>query len=123
MNMMSAPPPVDGAADPAATIPLGSEADTAAAARILFPHLERGQRIDAPALRHAMETAFGASDASGAWIWKTAYDACEAATVLFPRKFGKVLTPRVMLRFRDRALSCGRLTAFTQHSVSAREVS
>jgi hypothetical protein len=25
-----------------------------------------------------METAFGASDATGAWDWKTAYDACEA---------------------------------------------
>ena len=32
--------------------------------------------------------AFGASDADGAWDWKTAYDACEAATVLFLRKFG-----------------------------------
>ncbi|MDI6025958.1 strawberry notch family protein [Corticibacterium sp. UT-5YL-CI-8] len=91
MNMMSAPV----AADAAATIPHGSEADIAAAilaaAQILLPHLERGQRIDAPALRHAMETAFGASDASGAWTWKTAYEACEAATVLFLRKFGKAL--------------------------------
>jgi hypothetical protein len=38
-----------------------------------------------------MEAAFGASDASGAWDWKTAYDACEAATVLFLRKYGKAL--------------------------------
>jgi predicted RNA methylase len=38
-----------------------------------------------------MEHAFGGSDASGAWDWKTAYDACEAATVLFLRKFGKAL--------------------------------
>ena len=38
-----------------------------------------------------METAFGASDAAGAWDWKTAYDACEAATVLFLRKYGKAL--------------------------------
>ena len=41
-----------------------------------------------------MEAAFGASDASGAWDWKTAYDACEAATVLFLRKYGKALFRR-----------------------------
>jgi predicted RNA methylase len=70
-------------ADPAARI--------IAAARIILPDLERGHRIDAAMLRTAMETAFGASDASGAWDWKTAYDACEAATVLFLRKFGPAL--------------------------------
>ncbi len=62
-----------------------------AAAQQLLPHLERGQRVDAAILRAAMEAAFGASDASGAWDWKTAYDACEAATVLFLRKYGKAL--------------------------------
>ncbi len=61
------------------------------AARLLLPHLEQGRRIDAPILRAAMESAFGAADTSGAWDWKTAYDACEAATVLFLRKFGKAL--------------------------------
>ena len=35
-----------------------------------------------------MEAAFGASDAEGAWVWKHAYEACEAAQVLFLRKFG-----------------------------------
>ena len=44
-----------------------------------------------PTLRAAMEAAFGASDAAGAWDWKLAYDACEAATVLFLRKYGKAL--------------------------------
>jgi hypothetical protein len=58
---------------------------------ILLPHLERGQRVDAATLRSAMETAFGASDATGAWDWKSAYEACEAATVLFLRKYGKAL--------------------------------
>jgi predicted RNA methylase len=91
MNMM----PATVAANAAAPIPLASEPGTAAAilaaAQLLLPHLERGQRIDAPALRHAMETAFGGSDAAGAWNWKTAYEACEAATVLFLRKFGKAL--------------------------------
>jgi predicted RNA methylase len=41
-----------------------------------------------------MENAFGASDADGAWDWKTAYDACEAATVLFLRKFGPAMRAR-----------------------------
>ena len=71
------------ATDPAAAI--------LAAARQILPHLERGQRVDAKILRSAMEVAFGASDASGAWDWKMAYDACEAATVLFLRKYGKAM--------------------------------
>jgi hypothetical protein len=58
------------------------------AARQLLIDLEQGRRIDAAVLRNAMEAAFGASDTTGAWIWKTAYDACEAATVLFPRRYG-----------------------------------
>jgi hypothetical protein len=61
------------------------------AAQLLLPDLERGRRVDADVLRSAMESAFGASDATGAWDWKTAYDACEAATVLFLRKYGKAL--------------------------------
>jgi predicted RNA methylase len=61
------------------------------AARQLLTDLERGRRIDASVLRSAMEAAFGASDAAGAWNWKTAYDVCEAATVLFLRKFGPAI--------------------------------
>lgn len=64
------------------------------AAHLLLSHLERGGRIDAVVLRAAMERAFGGSDAVGAWNWKTAYDACEAATVLFMRKFGPVIRVR-----------------------------
>jgi hypothetical protein len=64
------------------------------AAHLLLPDLERGGRIDAVALRAAMEHAFGGSDAAGAWDWKTAYDACEAATILFLRKFGPVIRAR-----------------------------
>ncbi|OYX68462.1 MAG: methylase, partial [Rhizobiales bacterium 32-66-11] len=91
MNMISTP------AAASATAPLSLVPDTDipaavfAAAQLLLPHLERGQRIDAAILRGAMESAFGASDATGAWNWKTAYDACEAATVLFLRKYGKAL--------------------------------
>ena len=62
-----------------------------AAAERLLPHIEHGQRVDATMLRAAMEASFGASDASGAWDWKNACDACEAATVLFLRKYGKAL--------------------------------
>ena len=64
------------------------------AAHLLLPHLERGQRIDAGVLRAVMDSAFGGSDSEGAWDWKTAYDACEAATVLFLRKFGPVMRSR-----------------------------
>ena len=62
-----------------------------AAANLLLPKLEQGQRVEVSHLRRAMEDAFGASDASGAWDWKDAYDACEVATVLFLRKYGKAL--------------------------------
>src|ERR1700691_5894261 len=73
-------------ADPASAI--------ASAAGRLLPHLERGQRVDAAILRAAMEAAFGASDATGTWDWKSAYEACEAATVLFLRKFGPAMQAR-----------------------------
>lgn len=75
--------PIRAAADPAVSI--------VEAARLLLPHLESGGRIDAPMLRAAMESAFGASDADGAWTWKTAYDACEVATILFLRRFGPAM--------------------------------
>ncbi|MGD0108340.1 MAG: hypothetical protein ABSC06_30525 [Rhodopila sp.] len=64
------------------------------AARLLLPDLERGRRIDAATLRAAMERAFGGSDADGAWNWKLAYEACEAVTVLFLRKFGPAIRAR-----------------------------
>ncbi|QGZ35223.1 strawberry notch family protein [Nitratireductor sp. ac15] len=82
----------------AAALPIGptlATVDTAVAIHqaglLLLPHLERGQRIDAATLRGAMESAFGGSDTTGAWSWKDAYEACEAATVLFLRKYGKAL--------------------------------
>jgi predicted RNA methylase len=45
-------------------------------------------------LRAAMENAVGASDSEGGWDWKSAYDACEAAAVLFLRKFGGAMAAR-----------------------------
>lgn len=89
---MNAPFP---ATDTLSAAPVAAPADPAAAVRAaalqILPQLERGARVDAAALRGAMETAFGASDATGLWDWKTAYEACEAATVLFLRKYGKAL--------------------------------
>ena len=71
--------------------PLAAAPAILAAANILLPRLERGQRVDAATLRGAMEKAFGASDVTGAWDWKLAYEACEVATVLFLHKYGRAL--------------------------------
>jgi hypothetical protein len=107
---MNMPSPVVGSL--AAPLPLApSVADRAVAilvaANRLLTVIERGERIDAAILRGAMEAAFGASDTSGAWDWKTAYDACEAATVLFLRKYGKAL-------FRKAASPAARLSVLTK---------
>ena len=64
------------------------------AAGHLLPDLERGRIVDARRLRAAMEQAFGGTDAEGAWGWKDAYEACEAAQVLFLRKFGPAMRAR-----------------------------
>jgi predicted RNA methylase len=94
---------IDGAAVP---LPIRATAVVASAvvkaARQLLTDLERGRRVDAAVLRNAMQAAFTASDATGAWNWKTAYDACEAATVLFLRRYGaamraKAASPAAML--------------------------
>ncbi|MCF3947233.1 strawberry notch family protein [Acidiphilium iwatense] len=87
--------------------PATSASAILAAAHHFLGHLERGERVDAPMLRAAMEAAFGASDTSGAWDWKAAYDACEAATVLFLRKYGKAL-------FRKAASPTVRLAAVSK---------
>jgi predicted RNA methylase len=74
------------APDPAATL--------FHAARLLLSDLECGHRINAAGLRAAMEQAFAGSDTQGAWDWKSAYDACEAAAVLFLRRFGRAMAVR-----------------------------
>ena len=91
---MSAPSFAVAAASPALSL-FPVQSDPAAcliqAARLLLPRLARGQAIDAPALRAAMQEAFGHSDAEGGWSWKLAYDACEAAQVLFLQKYGAAM--------------------------------
>ena len=78
-----------------------------AAARSLLPVLEAGRPLDAATLRDAMTNAFGGSDATGAWLWKDAYEAAEAAVVLFVQRYGRAMRrragagqdgPRTMLR-------------------------
>nr|WP_261370971.1 strawberry notch family protein [Sphingobium sp. B2] len=64
------------------------------AGRTLLPALEAGRGINAALLRGAMVDAFGASDAEGGWDWKSAYDACEAAMILFLRRYGAGLLAR-----------------------------
>ncbi len=61
------------------------------AATTLLPVLEAGRPLDAPTLRDAMTRAFGADDSQGAWVWKDAYEAAEAAVVLFIRRHGRAM--------------------------------
>ena len=61
------------------------------AAAALLPRLEAGQALDAPTLREVLTRAFGGSDAQGAWVWKDAYEAAEAALVLFLKRWGRTM--------------------------------
>ena len=62
-----------------------------AAATALLPELEAGRALDAKTLREAMSAAFGANDTQGAWVWKDAYEAAEAAMVLFIQRYGRLM--------------------------------
>ena len=92
---------------PVAAAPVAHAPNILSAAHDLLGHLERGDRIDISRLRAAMEVAFGASDATGVWDWKAAYEACEVATVLFLRKYGKAL-------FRKSASPAARLSTLSK---------
>ncbi len=61
------------------------------AARALLPLLETGKPISTDMLRHAVETAYGDTDANGAWVWKDAYEALECAQILFMLKYGAAI--------------------------------
>nr|AAN05178.1 RC105 [Ruegeria sp. PR1b] len=52
---------------------------------------EAGRSIDAAALRAAMEEAFGASDTSGSWVWKDAYEAAEVAQIQMLSRYGALM--------------------------------
>ncbi|MER8562899.1 strawberry notch-like NTP hydrolase domain-containing protein [Mesorhizobium sp. M0578] len=64
------------------------------AAMRLLPFLEQGKPVTTAALRTAMTTGFGGSDAQGFWVWKDAYEALEVAQVLFLRRFGPAILSR-----------------------------
>ena len=89
------------------------------AATLLAQLLGQGRALDSRALRSAMEAAFGGTDAEGAWVWKDAYEALEAAQVLFLRKFGVAMRTRAgsaaaMLEMLTRL--AGRLASQTRRS-------
>ena len=102
--MLDAQPAANAPARPPAVHPLPASpaiADTPgvrpkpaallAAATALLPNLEAGRALDAKTLREAMSAVFGASDAQGAWVWKDAYEAAEAAMVLFIQRYGRLM--------------------------------
>ena len=103
--------PPDPATASVSVRPAPSSSDALfAAARTLLPVLEAGRPLDAGTLRDAMTRAFGATDAEGAWLWKDAYDAAEAAAVLFVQRYGRAMRkqtgagpdgPRHMLAMLD----------------------
>ncbi|MEI9430132.1 strawberry notch family protein [Mesorhizobium sp. Cs1299R1N3] len=82
--------------------PLGTRAPAAndraqvifQAALLLLSFLEEGKPVTTAALRTAMTDSFGGTDAQGFWLWKDAYEALEAAQVLFLRRFGSAILSR-----------------------------
>ncbi|TPJ38530.1 strawberry notch-like NTP hydrolase domain-containing protein [Mesorhizobium sp. B2-6-5] len=77
------------------------------AAMRLLPSLDQGKPVTTAALRTAMTTSFGGSDAQGFWVWKDAFEALEVAQVLFLRRFGPAIlsrssTPQAMLAMMKR---------------------
>lgn len=64
------------------------------AALLLLPFLERGETVTTAGLRTIMTESFGGSDAQGFWVWKQAYEALEAAQILFVQKFGPAILSR-----------------------------
>ena len=98
--MLDAQPAADASARPqlppipAVTSAPDGSAALLDAARTLVPVLEAGRPLDAKTLRDTMTRAYRASDAQGAWVWKDAYEAAEAAVVLFVQRYGRAMRQR-----------------------------
>ena len=90
-DLAARPPAAATALVPAPTPVRPKSSALLAAAGALLPALEAGRALDAPVLRQAMTGAFGASDSDGAWVWKDAYEAAEAALVLFLQRYGRAM--------------------------------
>ena len=89
-DALARPPLPATAIDPPASPARPSAGDALfAAAQALLPVLEAGRPLDAATLRDAMTEAFGATDAHGGWVWKDAYEAAEAAALLFLQRYGR----------------------------------
>ena len=67
-------------------------ANLLAAARAFCPQLNRSRPLDRRLVASVMTTTFGGSDTEGAWVWRDAYDAIEAALVLQLRRLGSQLS-------------------------------
>ncbi|RWD52376.1 MAG: methylase [Mesorhizobium sp.] len=80
------------AAPPTCTIDTAQAIHQAAAQ--LLPFLEQGIPITTAELRTTMTDSFGGTDAQGFWVWKDAYEALEAAQVLFLHRFGAAILSR-----------------------------
>jgi predicted RNA methylase len=97
MNIVSTTSTVARTAAPLA-VPAQDAIDTAQAihqaSMLLLPFLGQGKPFPTAALRTAMTTSFGGSDAQGFWVWKDAYEALEVAQVLFLRRFGLAILSR-----------------------------
>src|SRR3984893_18847586 len=119
------------AAPAAATLPLflpqappATVAGLLHAATLLAQLLGQGRALDSRALRAAMEGACGGADAEGVWVWKDAYEALEAAQVLFLCKFGGAMRARagssaamldMLMRLAERLPSQTRRSEECQH--------
>ena len=75
----------------ASAAPADRTANLLAAARALVPHLNRSRPLDRKLVSGVMTLSFGGSDAEGAWLWRDAYDAIEAAMVLQLRRLSSQL--------------------------------
>jgi len=97
MNIFTTPSPVARTAAPLVA-PASRSIDSAQAihrtATQLLPFLEQGKPMSTAVLRATMADSFGGTDAQGFWVWKDAYEALEAAQILFLRRFGAAILSR-----------------------------
>ncbi|MDH3662153.1 MAG: strawberry notch family protein, partial [Alphaproteobacteria bacterium] len=94
------------------------------AARALADRLA-AEHVGSETVRACMTEAYDGDDATGAWIWRQAYDAVEAAVVLFLRRYGRAMRQTadgdaVMLGMIERVAL--RLPSFTRRSTEQVEL-